>query len=722
MIYLKPITLRSELRELRARERMIYWLKMSPVSLLSIFFSLSLFSFPIIALTTDSFDGSILPPPSDSPWVLNVLRVFFTIVVPFLAVLVVNTVLTFIWSLRDRTQSLVMIGGSVGLLVSSILIMIRDGFVLSAVLQAPLQPFSSAWLFSYYFSFVYLRLFYLPLQVIQYLRIGDTAESCFTRFRQSPVHWDEFIPYRLPCLASWLVRLVEHDRKRGRAELAVVARRRFQRGAAEKALQLLFIQELKAIDSLRRLAAWDQNDVELIRWVARGRNGALVDLGRRMANISQCAIEYFERVTPAGRKRALEELERQIEALQEAAAFLDPIVLPVIARWLGFVEEKQSEYQSPEQAAKLPNPFVTGIPLQPGDNDVFKGRRDIVSAIEEHIVNTDQRPALLLYGRRRIGKTSILLNLRRLLSSRFLPVFIDLQDARYGETDGMFCYHVIYEILRQLRAQDIDLELVGIVFPTREQYIDYPFTQLAKSLDQIEAVSERLDRRVLLTFDEYERIEERLMAGTLTKEILNQLRNIVQHRTRIGVLLSGGRRLGELSSINWSDYLINVTTLELSFLSEDDSRNLLTQPIPGVRYQPGTIGTILSWTHCQPYLLQAIAFELVQNLNQRQEREVAADNVESAVESVLRSAQGYFSNTWQDECSEEERDVLREVVEHGTIGRINGPRMESVVSLCRKEVLERVDGRYQFTIELFRRWIVKDQQIVGFSQPVRPRG
>jgi hypothetical protein len=42
------------------------------------------------------------------------------------------------------------------------------------------------------------------------------------------------------------------------------------------------------------------------------------------------------------------------------------------------------------------------------DNELFKGRRDIIFAIEERIINTGQRPALLLYGRRRMGKTSTL--------------------------------------------------------------------------------------------------------------------------------------------------------------------------------------------------------------------------------------------------------------------------------------------------------------------------
>jgi predicted AAA+ superfamily ATPase len=64
------------------------------------------------------------------------------------------------------------------------------------------------------------------------------------------------------------------------------------------------------------------------------------------------------------------------------------------------------------------------------------GRRDILDWVEVELSNIYTN-ALVLYGQRRVGKTTILLQLRHSLSSKkFLPIYFDLQDQakkRLGE-------------------------------------------------------------------------------------------------------------------------------------------------------------------------------------------------------------------------------------------------------------------------------------------------
>ncbi len=172
-------------------------------------------------------------------------------------------------------------------------------------------------------------------------------------------------------------------------------------------------------------------------------------------------------------------------------------------------------------------------------------RRDIIVAIEERIINSGQRPSLLLYGRRRIGKTSTLLNLPRLLSSEFTPVFIQCQDAKWQESDETFCYHLVdevFRVLKELRLSD------SLKQPRLEDFEKYAFTRFSNYLDEIEELSRRADKRILLTFDEYEKLEEGFAGGKISKTILNEIRSIVQHRERIVVLFSGGHRFDELKA------------------------------------------------------------------------------------------------------------------------------------------------------------------------------
>ena len=73
------------------------------------------------------------------------------------------------------------------------------------------------------------------------------------------------------------------------------------------------------------------------------------------------------------------------------------------------------------------NPYIAGNPV--GDTPAFIGRADILREVVR-MLRRPQDNALVLYGQRRIGKTSVLLELAARLpeSGPFYPVYFDLQD------------------------------------------------------------------------------------------------------------------------------------------------------------------------------------------------------------------------------------------------------------------------------------------------------
>lgn len=250
--------------------------------------------------------------------------------------------------------------------------------------------------------------------------------------------------------------------------------------------------------------------------------------------------------------------------------------------------------------------------------------------------------------------------------------------------------------------------------PALEQFEKYAFTRLDEFLDQVEDLSRRIDKQILLTFDEYERLEEGIAAQKITREVFNQLRNIVQHRARIVVLFSGGHRFEELRVVNWSDYLINVKTLELSFLAPADARELLTEPVPALHYEAGVVEAIIGLTHCQPYLLQAVASDLVNYLNAQKRQTATRGDLDVAVAKVLVTADAYFHNNWA-ECSDAERELLRALAREEEMDAQVEQDHGAWQSLGRKEIVERRAERYRFAVELFRLWILKNHLPVTSS-------
>ena len=562
--------------------------------------------------------------------------------------------------------------------------------------------------YSISFLFAYLRPFHLVAYAFQVWRSRRRSDP-FQLFRNSPVYWDEAMAMPLPFLTAWLVRLARLDLERGLAEITHVATLPYQRRAAQRAFISLLIQELERADSLEEMARGARL-FGILPSEAEYVPTGLGDAGHYIVRIGDLARDYLTRMTPTGQMKVLEELRQALEDFRVVMTLVKPPVGPAFqalaSRWLDIVTSEAAQCRKQIAFEPIPNPFVAGQPLKARDHDLFKGRKDIIVAIEENIINPGQRPALLLYGRRRIGKTSTLLSLPRLLSSQFVPVFIDCQDAKWRDGDGPFCYHLAASVYAALQQRD----LAGTARrPQLEQFERYAFTRLGEYLDEIEDLSRRAYWQVLLTLDEYEKLEEGISARKITTEVLNQLRNIVQHRERIVVLFSGSHRFEEKKTVNWSDYLINVKTLELSFLAPEDARELITEPVPVLQYESGVVERILELTHCQPYLLQAVASDLVNYLNSQGRMLATADDLEIAVEKVLVTAQAYFFYTWTEDCSEAEREVLR-IIATGETKRLTVAEHQAALqSLCHKEIIERRGDDYRLTLELFCRWILKNQ-------------
>lgn len=94
------------------------------------------------------------------------------------------------------------------------------------------------------------------------------------------------------------------------------------------------------------------------------------------------------------------------------------------------------------------NPYVIGVPLT-GEVG-FYGRRAVFNFVEDTL-NTEQQNVMVLYGQRRVGKTSLLHQLaRRLKNSEVLPIYFDLQ-GRAQQSLGQVLYELTRTIARPLK-------------------------------------------------------------------------------------------------------------------------------------------------------------------------------------------------------------------------------------------------------------------------------
>jgi len=363
---------------------------------------------------------------------------------------------------------------------------------------------------------------------------------------------------------------------------------------------------------------------------------------------------------------------------------------------------------------EIDDPYIFGVPLNE-QVKLFMGRTSIGIRIEKLILDR-RRPPLLLYGQRRMGKTSLLYNLGRLLPNSIIPMFVDLQGAPTSASDHAgFLYNLAKGMRNSAKRQ------AGLTLPplTREALTDDPFTTFDEWLDKVEQTLE--NNTVLLALDEFEALDKPLTEGRFREtDILGMLRHLIQHRPRFKVLLAGSHTIEEFQ--RWASYLINVQVVHISYLNEPEARQLIKRPIPefALRYEPDAVERVLSLTRCHPCLVQLLCSEIVALKNEQEvsiRRLATVADVEAAVPEALSSGSFFFADIERNQVDELGLAILRFLAVQGegvSIGKAElsrefPDRLNPTLNLLlRRELIEAVGDGYGFQVELIRRWFARE--------------
>ena len=346
---------------------------------------------------------------------------------------------------------------------------------------------------------------------------------------------------------------------------------------------------------------------------------------------------------------------------------------------------------------------MAGNPLATNSKE-FKGRHDLFLALERELATAaEQRPALLLVGGRRCGKTSAIKRLPVRLGPRLIPVEVDMQDAVNAEgASGL-----LFNLAKQSRENALTHRRLKLPELTRDALRVDPYPIFGEWLSQVEAALG--ERWILLCLDEYERLQEMLDDGRIDRRIFGYLRHIIQHHPQITILLSGSHTLVDLPPI-WSDYFINVRTLNIGHLKEDEARELIVHPIEDfpLTYEPDVVDHVLTVTGCQPYLVQVTCRDLVNMLNEQNRTHATLADVEQAFARVLTSAAMYFDELWRGRDTDDtQRAVMRAIALRQDVRRSGDPEAVNVAlnRLVQRDILAKTANGYCFRTELMRQWV-----------------
>ncbi|MCA9935164.1 MAG: hypothetical protein KC415_14620 [Anaerolineales bacterium] len=522
--------------------------------------------------------------------------------------------------------------------------------------------------------------------------------------------WDEFQRLRLIGLDNHLLLALQYEPETGMAALDYLSGSH-QRWAAQETQIELDARLLADCRTVQEIGKAHHS-------IAAGElAGPASSLLRSLSRISQDVDAALQQESVFNRRLTLSAVEDRVNGLlreltRSTEEYVDRF-RPIAADWRQILAEALQQLAAEaELRQEIDSPYIIGVPLTE-EQEIFIGRTDISARIEQLLVDRRQ-PPLLLYGQRRVGKTSLLNNLGRLLPSTIVPLFVDLQGpaSRASDVAG-FLYNMARGMSRSAERQR-DLLLPPL---EREELVNDPFTRFDEWLDEVEdALGEQL---ALLMLDEFEVLAAALTRGKFDEEaVLGMLRHLMQHRARFKVLLSGSHTLNEFQQ--WASYLINVQVIHIGYLLDEETRQLVTHPVRdfALRYEAEAVQRALDLTRGHPFLVQLLCAEVVALKNEQApalRRLATKGDVDTAVPHALQHGSFFFADIEHNQVDAVGLEVLRLMANNGEGGHTTREALvkhipsllqmeQALAHLQHRELIEAAGQGYRFQVELIRQW------------------
>jgi hypothetical protein len=258
----------------------------------------------------------------------------------------------------------------------------------------------------------------------------------------------------------------------------------------------------------------------------------------------------------------------------------------------------------------------------------------------QRIIDTLHSNSIMIHGERRIGKTSLLLNLMSALREVndpdywFVPVYIDLE----GTPQESFFLLLIDEVLANVEtlqnaAVEITPKLGELRYYNRQEksYSDRDFNRdLNRITDVLEVYGEQYEAgkqlRVILLIDEMD------VMSSYDRLVQQQLRRIFMREfaATLGAVVAGIQISKEWDRVE-SPWFNLFNDIALTPFTREQAIELLVEPVRGYyQYDAAAIEFILDHANGRPYKLQQYGLEAVNHMLAARRRRVTLADVEAA--------------------------------------------------------------------------------------------
>jgi len=370
---------------------------------------------------------------------------------------------------------------------------------------------------------------------------------------------------------------------------------------------------------------------------------------------------------------------------------------------------------------QLVNPYVAGPPIR--EERKFFGHQDTLDWVAQGLSNPANN-SLVLFGQRRIGKTTLLLQLRRTLpADTFLPVYFDLYDQA-SSTLGQALINLTDAVAEQTDLEPCD----PTAFDDRGLFFSRTFLpQVCAALGE--------NRRLVFLLDEFDVLDE--VTGEELPAIhplFRFIRRVITQDPRSAFVFAIGRRIDDLA-LDFTTTFKASLVREVWVLDRESAEAMVRQAeAPGqpdqngaLRFTDQAVARILSLTNGHPYLTQLLCQQIWERAyagSPTTPPRIDVPEAEAAVPDAIETGGRALLYLWNGlslaekiyasalaEAAGEGKAIAEEqgmqlLADHAARLRTQEVELVAPRDLVRRRILDMTgEQEHRFAIELVRRWV-----------------
>lgn len=271
----------------------------------------------------------------------------------------------------------------------------------------------------------------------------------------------------------------------------------------------------------------------------------------------------------------------------------------------------------------------------------FAGRGSTFARLRRQLIDATQQGALLVMGRKRIGKTAFLYAFEGAFDETFVGVFVPLQMPPSSEDEWWL--NLAQSITERLIDRTFTLTRLQELQPPEEDARDW-FTRVF--LPPVLALI-RPHRQLVLLLDDIDGLLDRIKQGSYRADTIAYLRAMTDQFAQLHVVatmhLHHEARLSELYPL-----VLPTHTLRLTSLAPEETAWLLREPVRELYSLDGeALREAHDLTGGEPAFVQYVGNTIFRRYLSEDKTSFTADDIKRAGQTLYRQVEGDLRDTWE---------------------------------------------------------------------------